>query len=133
FPASDPGLQNGAFIIKVLTALPTLNTNTTIIDGSTQTTATGNTNTAGPEIVIDGSAAPSGTNGISISSNSNQIRNLVINNFFGGAGILIRDASRGNIVANCYIGTDPTGTGLAGNQTGVRLLGGSTQNTIGGS
>jgi uncharacterized membrane protein len=124
---------NGVFTIKVLTALPALQRDGTSIDGTTQTTATGNTNTAGPEIVLDGSSSTAGSNGIVISASNTTIRGLTINNFATGAGILITDASKNTTVAGNFIGTNPSGTNLASNQTGVRINSGSDMNTIGGS
>ncbi len=52
-PTSDPGYQNGVFTIGAGT-LPQF-TATTIIDGTTQTTFTGNTNASGPEVVVSSS------------------------------------------------------------------------------
>jgi subtilase family serine protease len=132
-PKTDPGFDGKVFIIRVESQLPAIGKDVTIIDGRTQTTATGDTNPAGPEIVIDGGLAPSNTNGFIFNSNSNQLRSLVINNFFGGAGVIISGAVKENLVAGCYIGTDELGTSAVDNQTGIRITGGAKTNKIGGS
>ncbi|MEW6730390.1 MAG: CARDB domain-containing protein [Acidobacteriota bacterium] len=130
-PTTDSGFNGRVFIIRPVAPLPTITKDVTIIDGATQTTATGDTNTAGPEIIIDGSLSSTGANGITLNSNSNQIKNVIISNFFGGAGILI-NGGRNNTVTGCYIGANENGQATAGNQTGIRLTGGANTNTIGG-
>jgi hypothetical protein len=132
-PDNDPGFNGKAFLISVRSPLPVINQASTVIDGTTQTTATGNTNPAGPEIIIDGSLAPNGSDGIRISANNCSVKSVNIRNFFAGDGIQFVNASRTNSVTNCYIGTDETGTTMAGNQNGIRILEGSANNTIGGT
>ncbi len=132
-PVNDRGFNGKAFVIKVASTLPTISKDTTIIDGTTQMTVTGDTNPVGPEIVIDGSLAPSTADGLRISANSCVIKSLNIRNFFGGNGIMLTGASRNDSITNCYIGTDETGTVMAGNKTGIRLQSGSSNNTIGGT
>lgn len=129
-PNTDPNFNGKAYIISVRSALPVINQATTIVDGSTQPN---NTNTAGPEIVLDGSLAPNGSDGLRISANNCSVRSINIRNFFAGDGIQFNNASRSNTVTNCYIGTDETGTIIAGNQTGIRILDASSNNTIGGT
>ncbi|MBI4850705.1 MAG: hypothetical protein HY819_02645 [Acidobacteria bacterium] len=132
-PNTDPNFNGKVFIIRVNTALPVISQATTVIDGTTQTMATGDTNTVGPEIVLDGSLAPNGSDGIRITASNCVVRSLNIRNFFSGDGIQFSNASRSNAVTNCYIGTDENGTAMAGNQTGIRILDASANNTIGGT
>lgn len=132
-PRTDAGFNGTIFRIRVATALPALTKDGTIIDGSTQTVATGDTNPFGPEIVIDGSAATSGADGLVINSTGNVVRALVISNFINGNGLRLGSNSRGNSVTNCFIGTEETGRAAAGNRTGIRIEGGSNSNIIGGA
>lgn len=132
-PRTDPGFNGTIFRIRVMSALPAINRDNTIIDGATQTAATGDSNPLGPEIVLDGSLAASGADGIILSSNGNNLRSIVIQNFIGGDGIRVNDNNRNNIVTNCFVGTDETGRIAAGNGTGIRIVGGANSNIIGGS
>ncbi|KAF0235755.1 MAG: Na-Ca exchanger/integrin-beta4, partial [bacterium] len=132
-PIADTNYTGKVFVIRVNTALPTITQATTIIDGATQTASTNDTNPAGPEIVIDGSLAPNGSHGLRFTASSCAVRSVNIRNFFAGDGIQFANSSRSNTISNCYIGTDESGTAMAGNQTGIRLLDGSASNTIGGN
>lgn len=132
-PNTDAGFNGKVFVIKVATELPAINQATTVIDGTTQIATTGDTNLGGPEIVIDGSIAPSTADGLTISASNCTIKSLNIRNFFGGNGIMITDASKSTSITNCYIGTDEVGAVMAGNNTGIRIQSGSSGNTIGGT
>ena len=91
-PATDPGfmdvdahLANGdatqdAFVIRPLSALPTLNNanHAITIDGASQAVFSGDTNPFGPEIVVDGSSAGAGVNGIVITTNHHELLGLNI-------------------------------------------------------
>jgi uncharacterized membrane protein len=131
-PKTDPGFNGTVFVIRVNTALPTITQATTSIDGTTQT-AIENTNPAGPEIVLDGSLAPSLTDGIRIGASSCTIKSINIRNFFGGNGISVIAASRSTTVNNCFIGTDETGAIAAGNLNGISILAASNGSIIGGT
>ena len=119
----------------------------TTIDGSTQTSFTGDTNPNGPEIVLDGSQitlenlglfAP----GFLLREANCTIKNLVINGFNqegividGTRAALFGTAATGNLITGCYIGTDQNGTTGIGNgaiSAGILLFGGAHDNTIGG-
>ena len=135
-PTSDPGFANNVFTIKPTYLLVAPGAGTTI-DGSTQTTFTGNTNPAGPEVVLDGSQitvqnlfAP----GLYLIEANCTVKNLVINNF-NQQGILIDGTgATGNVVSGCYLGTDPTGTSAVPNTfPGVEIAEGANGNTIGGT
>ena len=85
---------------------------------------TGNSfNPNGPEIVIDGTNAGAGVDGLTVLSDEVGIYNLAINNF-GGAGIRISAAVRTGIERN-HIGIDPAGSRAAANQNGIDLSNGS--------
>ncbi|MBN3033283.1 MAG: right-handed parallel beta-helix repeat-containing protein, partial [Candidatus Saganbacteria bacterium] len=112
--------------------LPSVTRDAVVIDGTTQTTNQGNTNTLGPEVMIDGSLAGEGANGISIEASYCTIEGLVICNFsdYNMAGIFI-DGGSSNEVKGNYIGTNAPGTAAAANCTGVYISSG-TYNRIGG-
>lgn len=111
---------SGVWTIKPNNPLPAITANSTTIDGGTQTTFAGNTNTNGPEVVINGSIAGI-SDGLLIQAGSCDIKNLVINNFRDGAGVYVWGPFTNNRVMGCYIGTDPSGTSAVRNLYGVRL------------
>lgn len=91
---------------------------------------------SGYNVVIDGAAAGS-SHGLTVTSDGNTIRGLVIIGFrtsqsgfeSDGAGIYINGAD--NRVTTCYIGVAKDGINAAGNGTfGVLLGGGANNNTI---
>ncbi len=110
----DP--DEDVFVIQPLSPLPAVGSGL-FIDGSSQTTFTGNSNPFGPEISIDGSAAGAGnTTGFSLGafSSGGRIHSLNIHSF-SGVGVY-----RGAELTGSYIGTDATGTIDLGNGgTGV--------------
>jgi hypothetical protein len=135
-PTSDPGFANNVFTIKPTYLLVAPGAGT-MIDGSTQTAFTGNTNPSGPEVVLDGSQitvqnlfAP----GLYMIEANCTVKNLVIDNF-NQQGILIDGTgATGNVVSGCYLGTDPTGTSAVPNAfPGVEIAEGANGNTIGGT
>lgn len=110
-PTSDAGYSGGVFTIRPTSELPVL-VNNTIVDGTTQTAMTGNTNPNGPEIVINGSMQPSG-HGLRL-DDDNTVRGLVVNGFAGRGIYLSWEFASGGVannnqIADCYVGTDPTG------------------------
>jgi len=92
-------------------------------------------------IVLDGSAAPAGTNGLVIQTNNTTVRGLVIHgfrvtnlasyDFSQGNGIVIREGISNTIAGN-FIGTNVDGDGCVGNGGSGVLIGGpdSTANAI---
>jgi len=128
-PAPVPA--GGFWTISTLTALPTIVVANVTINGFTQSNFMGDTNPAGPEIVINGSSAPLATNGLTINANAVTIRALAINNF-SGAGIQVLSGAGSMLNAN-YLGINPTGTAAAGNQHGVAAQSTVSSLTIGTS
>jgi hypothetical protein len=114
---------NGAHIISVTSALPSLS-NSMAIDGTSQPGYA-----ASPLIVIDGSGAPPNTDGLSISVANCAILGLAIDGF-NGAGINVTGVNHTTIAAD-YIGLDASGA-AAGNGAGISLSNAGT-NLIGGS
>jgi CSLREA domain-containing protein len=123
-------IGSGAKTISILSALPAV-TDAVTIDGTTQPGFAG-----APIIEIEGSSAPTGTNGLRISAGSSLITGLVVNRFktgfpaVGGNGIQL-DTAGGNEVRGCYVGTNVAGTAALGNGQHGILISGSSNNLIG--
>ncbi|MEM7129200.1 MAG: SBBP repeat-containing protein, partial [Chloroflexota bacterium] len=116
-PTSDPGFDGSAFTITPATALPTV-TDATTIDGASQAAFAGDTNSAGPEIVLDGSLAPTDI-GVLIHGDDNGVNDIVVNGFGFGIYVLYASADQTpsrNEIHNNYVGTDSTGTIAVPNQ-----------------
>jgi hypothetical protein len=129
-PVSDPNYSDiaGVWTIQPATELPYLENDSTVIDGTTQTTNQGNRNPLGPEIEINGSGLPE--NGILITGSYNIIRGLAINRC-GTAGINIQNNY--NRISGNYIGTDASGTLRLPNGDGIIITGKAKYNMIGGN
>jgi hypothetical protein len=135
-PNTDPNYQtSGAdswWRISPASALPSITAAGTKIDGTTQTTNQGDTNTKGPEIELEGSSAGTSINGLTITGGNCTIRHLVINRF-NDTGIYL-DVNDGNKIEGNYIGTDVTGSVDQGNTVyGIHSYWNSGSNTIGGT
>jgi len=134
-PKTDPGFDGQVFTIHPTSALPTITANNTTIDGTSQTHFSGDTNTAGPEIVLSGSQIPSAlstTDGLTLSGSVCTVTGLVINGFNHAINITGTSANHNWIEGN-YIGTDPTGTTAVANTVGVTLSvapGGTVNNNL---
>ncbi|MBC6936213.1 MAG: right-handed parallel beta-helix repeat-containing protein, partial [Chloroflexi bacterium] len=111
-------IDTGTQTIFLLSALNI--TDPVIIDGTTQPGFTGS-----PLIILDGSSAVPGANGIIISGGGSTISGLALGRF-EGAGIQI--AGSGSIITNNYIGTD--GVNPLPNGIGIEIL--SSGNRVGG-
>ncbi len=118
--------------ITPASALPTITAAGTVIDGTTQTTNRGNTNSLGPEIEINGTGAGTPVTGLTITGGTSTVRGLVINRFtFHGIKLDVADS---NTIVGNYIGTDATGTLDRGNAYyGVLVYWHSGSNIIGTS
>ena len=114
----------GLHTITPSTALPTVSDPVTI-DGSSQPGFTGS-----PIIELNGSQAGANVDGLRITAGSSVVSGLVINRF-SGDGMELSNLG-GNIVEDCFIGTDATGTLDLGNAFhGLNIA--SSNNTIGGT
>ena len=124
--------------IAPASVLPTITGDGTVIDGTTQAANYGSdTNSLGPEIEVDGSGAGAGVDGLTINvpGGSATIRHMVVDNF-SRDGILLQGGS--NFLVGSYLGLEPDGDTLAGNNTSSTALHGgirveSAGNTIGGT
>ena len=132
-PNSNPNFAGGVFTVKPVSSLPPITANGTVIDGATQTAFTGDTNPSGPEIILSGLNSGLFGDGLRINAANCAIKQLVVNNFTS-AGIKISGATAfGNNINGCYIGTNATGTGAAGNGEGIDVRAGAHDNLIDGT
>ena len=122
----------GAQRIALTASLPAI-TRTVMLDGTTQAGyAPSNT----PLVVIDGSAAGAGANGLTFTSGSNVVRGLSIVGFAdnagsGGAAILLQGPGGGNLLQGDYLGVEADGATAKPNSVGIVVS--SANNTIGGA
>src|SRR5205807_10664088 len=126
----------GPHTIRPTSSLPSI-TGPVTIDGYTQSGASANTAGAGDNAVmmieLDGSLG--NTFGLpwllSISAGSSTVRGLVINRGSALYGISL-DTNGGNIIEGNFIGTNVAGDAVLGNNQGVIIQFGSSNNLIGG-
>jgi parallel beta-helix repeat protein len=135
-PATDPGFDGTVVRFRPTAGLPALGSGTTV-DGQTQTSFGGNTNPAGPEVLLNGSQLASEDRtaaGISFHGADSTLRNLVVNGF-GADGIrMLGSVTTRNVVAGTYVGTDHTGTAAVPNAfSGASMSDGAHGNTVGGT
>jgi len=127
----------GPHTIRPTSTLPSI-TSPVTIDGYTQPGASANTEAFGDNAVLtielDGSLG--GTFGspslLSIGAGSSIVRGLVINRGSALYGISI-DTNGGNTIEGDFIGTDIAGDAVLGNNQGVIIQFGSSNNLIGGT
>lgn len=123
---------SGVQTISVTSTLPEV-TDPVIIDGTTEGGYAGT-----PLIVIDGTNAPDGSDGLVISAGASTVKALAIGNFrvqlpgpIGGIGLLLKTGG-GNTITGNYLGTDAAGTLSQSNFVGLEIDG-SSANQIGGT
>ena len=121
-------LTAGAHVIQPLSALPAI-TDAIVIDGASEPDYAGV-----PVIVLDGTLAGAGVDGLVLAAGSDgsTIDSIVVNRF-DGSGVRI-SASDGNTVIASRIGTDRAGVSALGNgASGILLDAGASFNQIGGT
>jgi hypothetical protein len=104
---------SGAPTISPTSELPAL-TVPVFIDGITQPGFAG-----APMVVVNGTQAGAGANGLTLTGGGSIVRGLAVNGF-DGAGILLQ-GNGGDLVTGDYIGTDAAGTTALGNGVGVSI------------
>jgi CSLREA domain-containing protein len=121
------------YTITPATALPAI-TESVVIDGTTQA----GYSSGSPVIELDGTQASlaggiNGANGLNLEAAST-VRGLVVNRFTGPqrAGIVL-GGSGGSVLEGNFIGTDAAGAAALGNEFGVRIIGNSDGNRVGGT
>jgi hypothetical protein len=127
FRIPPPAPPSGWFTIAPLTPLPPVTGYQVVIDGSSQTLSTGDTNPQGPEIEVTGIHSVPG-NGFVVQGLTIEIAGLAVNGFSGN-GILVSPLpnTRGTSlnVHDNYVGTDPTGERAVPNgERGIRMVNG---------
>lgn len=108
FAIDGPVPPSGWFTIAPQSPLPVIEGPSITIDGSTQTTHTGETNPHGPEIELDGTHAGYRSGIKAFATSGFIVQGLAINRF-EGHGIFV-EGSSSPIVSGNYVGVDPTGT-----------------------
>jgi uncharacterized repeat protein (TIGR01451 family)/CSLREA domain-containing protein len=144
-PVAERGFADGVFTIQPATNLPSITANGTVIEATSQTAFTGDTNPMGPEIVLRGSSnRDESPVGLRIEASNVVVRGLVVNGFDDGTacsvtcgrGILVQSETEflvaPRIEAN-YIGVNPAGTAAAPNGRGIELGLVVTDAVIGGT
>ena len=132
-PQEDAGYANGVWTISLQTMLPNLDSGGIFIDGTSQTNNQGDTNPAGPEIVLNGENVSGFSTGFYISSAGNKIKGMVIINFASYGVRIVGAQAKNNYIEGNYIGVDASGSTIAFNGwAGVALESGASQNVIGG-
>lgn len=133
-PLTDPNYSaaTGVFTIKPASMLPYITRSNITIDGTSQAAYIGDTNPLGPEILLDGNNNAI-DNGFSIINASGiTIKGFIIDNFTYGIQIYGTSAS-GNFIKGNYIGVNYNASDTAGNYIGIEIIGGATNNIIGGA
>jgi membrane-associated phospholipid phosphatase len=142
-PATDPNFVDvdapsggdaapDVFVISPLSPLPALtNTRAGIrLDGRTQAAFGGDTNPSGPEIVLDGSLAGAGADGVVVLTANHAVSGLIVQNF-QGHGVHVVGGATARVTGN-FIGTDATGRLDRGNGgDGVRVAAGARGVVVG--
>jgi hypothetical protein len=100
-------------VINVASELPAL-TVPVFVNGTSQSGFTG-----APRVLLNGTKAGPGANGLTVTRGGTIVRGLVVNGF-DGAGILLLDDG-GNLIAGDYLGTNISGTVAVGNGVGVSI------------
>ncbi len=115
---------SGVQTITPLTPLPAL-TGNQIINGNSQPDYANS-----PLIVISGTSAGAGANGLDVQSQTVIVGLDIIN--FGGNGILLDVGSDDSNIEGNYLGVDATGSTAAGNLDGISIFQ-SASNTLSGN
>jgi len=128
-PVSDPNFNasTGVFTITLSSALPTINSMSVVVDGTSQP---GNTNVNGPEICIRSTSNL--LYGICFPLSGGVVKGLIINGF-QSAVIITKTGSYpsgGCTVSDCYIGVNFNGTAIESNEIGITILNELTGNNI---
>ena len=116
---------SGVHTIQPASALPTIS-DPVMIDGTSQPGFTGT-----PLIRLDGASAGADVSGFGITAGSSTVRGIEVTGW-DRAGIEL-DTGGGNLIAGNYIGTNAAGSGGLGNDIGVLIVDGSSNNTVGGT
>jgi uncharacterized repeat protein (TIGR01451 family) len=121
FAIPGPGIHT----ISLSGTLPAINKPVTI-DGTTQESVQGV-----PQILLDGTNAGPGVDGLDITASHTSVLGLAIENF-GGNGIKITTGS--NVaITGCFLGLNPAGPAFSGNDGDGILVTGGGSDQVGGT
>ncbi|MCU1246825.1 MAG: parallel beta-helix repeat protein, partial [Acidobacteria bacterium] len=117
FNLPQPAPAGGAYTIRLLTPLPRIEVDDIAVDGETQTAFGGDTNPAGPEVVLDGAHLAAG-NGLELNSTYVNVQGLAIGAFpENGVVTLARgDFAHRITIRRNYLGLDATGQAAVPNR-----------------
>ncbi|MCA9058952.1 MAG: hypothetical protein KDA85_10640, partial [Planctomycetaceae bacterium] len=121
-PDATPDNGDEYWVIAPASALPTM-TDVVVLDATTQAGWSGT-----PIILLDGSGAGAGVNGLQLSGGNSTVSGFAIGGF-GGSGIRIT-TNGGNTLQSNFIGTNITGTTAFANATGITIQGGGVNQQI---
>ncbi len=135
FNVPNASLTNGVAVFQPASALPTIRASGFTLNGFTQMLHSGDQNTSGPEVVIDGTNAGDYVSGVHILKGSNNIiRSIGIQNFKSSGIFIEGPGNQNNVVDYCHIGVTADGTTQAGNQNeGITITRGAKATWVGGT
>jgi hypothetical protein len=135
FRIDGPVPVEGWFTIRPLSPLPPVTAFSFTLDGAAQTQHTGDTNPAGPELMLDGSLVTAWGHGLQLEGVLASVGDVAIGNFHGN-GIASTRLFETRI-ERCHLGMDPGGTRRAPNGLrGAQIEGGTiivTGSLLGGN
>ncbi|HLO59988.1 MAG TPA: right-handed parallel beta-helix repeat-containing protein [Bacteroidales bacterium] len=128
-PLSDPGYnsEKGIWSIRPLSALPCLEDDNTVLDGTLQALNNGNLNASGPEIEINGGNLIETC--LRVTGKGMIIKGLVINGFVSSA---VEIENQNTILKGNYLGISSDGTLSIPNDIGIKISNHAKHNQIGG-
>jgi hypothetical protein len=107
-------------------ALPAL-TQPVVLDGTSQAGFA-----SSPLVVVDGSQAGTGANGLDLQTGGITVKALVICRWsLNGIKVESNDGTASDTITGCYLGTDPTGTSALPNQQNGILIDATNSNNAG--
>lgn len=133
-PNTDPNYNSttGVWTIYLSSTLSYITSDNITIDGFTQTANQGDTNPLGPEIELDGNDNAIDYAFSIINSSNIHIKGLCIKDFTIGIQ-MFGNSSTNNTITGNYIGINATSSDTVGNYIGVEIIGGPSNNIVGGT
>ncbi|MFQ5594765.1 MAG: DNRLRE domain-containing protein, partial [Anaerolineae bacterium] len=132
-PDTDTGFTGSVWLIAPHSALPELTDAGTTIDGPSQAANRGNTNAAGPEIVLSGASAGA-SNGLYIRASDCEVRGLDIGGFELSGILLSGTGASNNTIADNFIGVAADGAaGFGNDRHGVEIVGSARSTQVNGN
>jgi parallel beta-helix repeat protein len=130
-PFSDAGFDGTVWTIIPQTELPDILSDGTVIEGYSQTEIHGDTNPAGPEIMLDGRQLEYYVNGLEVRASSSIISGLIVSGFYTAIAVS-GEENQNNWIWGNYIGITPAGDDTITNKTNGIYFYQTHHNIIGG-